>query len=209
MRKSLFPFIPFLLLVVPILEIGVFILLGGQIGVINTLLGIVLTAVIGTILLRRQGFALISQAQSQMDQGHIPGKELAHGVMLLAAGLLLLTPGFVTDTFGFLLLVPPFREGIFAFFKARINVIGLGGQQGGFAHGRSGPSAGASYRTYHYSSARTDNPSGTRGSKTNESSVIDLDEEDFTEVSDHEALEADPAGAKTVQSQNQSPWEKS
>ena len=113
MQRSLFPFVPFLLLIVPILEIGVFIILGGQIGVINTLLGIVLTAVIGTVLLRRQGFALIGQAQKQMDQGNIPGKELAHGVMLLAAGLLLLTPGFVTDTFGFLLLVPTIRDGIF------------------------------------------------------------------------------------------------
>ena len=57
-QKSLFPFIPFLLLAVPILEIGVFIIVGGQIGVLNTLLGVLLTAVIGTILLRQQGFAL-------------------------------------------------------------------------------------------------------------------------------------------------------
>ena len=205
MRKTLFPFIPFLLLVVPILEIGVFILLGGQIGVINTLLGIVLTALIGTILLRRQGFALLSQAQNQMDQGRVPGKELAHGVMLLAAGLLLLTPGFVTDTFGFLLLVPPFRDGIFAFFKSRITMAGLNGQQTGFSSSSFGSSSGTYYRTYSYSSTQADNGNKADRGQSKDPSVIDLDEDDFSEVSDREAIESKTSGPKN----GQSPWEKS
>ena len=205
MRKTLFPFIPFLLLVVPILEIGVFILLGGQIGVINTLLGIVLTALIGTILLRQQGFALLSQAQNQMDQGRVPGKELAHGVMLLAAGLLLLTPGFVTDTFGFLLLVPPFRDGIFAFFKNRITMIGLGGQQTGFSNSSFGSSNGTYYRTYSYSSTQAHNGNQTDRGHSKDASVIDLDEEDFSEVSDSDAIESKAPEPKN----SQSPWEKS
>ena len=186
MRKSLFPFVPFLLLILPIMEIFVFILLGGQIGVLNTLLGIVLTALIGTILLRQQGFALLAKAQSQMDQGKIPGKELAHGVMLLAAGLLLLTPGFVTDSVGFLLLVPTIRDGIFAFFKKRVTLTGFSGQQGGFSHAEFYSQSGPDFSQSH---------SQTRprpGSSSKDPSIIDLDEEDFTEVGDHKALGGSP-----------------
>nr|WP_319391341.1 FxsA family protein [uncultured Cohaesibacter sp.] len=174
-NRSLFPFLPFLLLAVPILEIGVFILVGGQIGVVNTLLGVLLTAVIGTILLRRQGFALIGQAQQQMNEGKIPGKEMAHGVMLLAAGLLLLTPGFVTDTFGFLLLVPGIRDGIFHFFKSRVTVAGL--------HSQSfGSGGGTYYESYSYQSRNTD-------SRPSRDDIIDLDEDQFGEVKDHTVIE--------------------
>lgn len=191
MRKSLFPFVPFLLLTLPIMEIFVFILLGGQIGVLNTLLGIVLTALIGTILLRQQGFALLAKAQSQMDQGKLPGKELAHGVMLLAAGLLLLTPGFVTDSVGFLLLVPTIRDEIFAFFKKRVTLTGFSGQQGSFSkaefyHHQSGPGFSSSGP---HSSQGQQRPSP---SARNGASIIDLDEEDFTEVADHKALGGSP-----------------
>ena len=177
MQKSLFPFIPFLLLIVPVLEIAVFIFVGGQIGVINTLLGIVLTAFIGTVLLRQQGFALIGQAQAQMERGNIPGKELAHGVMLLAAGLLLLTPGFVTDSIGFLLLVPPVRDTVFAFFKSRITLAGIqSGEQGRSAHfsshgfgGKQGGFHGTYYESQTYSTGDHD-----RG-PSSDPSIIDLD----------------------------------
>lgn len=193
MRRSLFPFVPFLLLVIPILEISVFILLGGQIGVINTLLCIVLTALIGTILLRQQGFALFTKAQSQMDQGKLPGKELAHGVMLLAAGLLLLTPGFVTDTFGFLLLVPTIRDGIFHFFKSQVQFTTMGGSSEQFSSQTGGFS-----RSYHY---QYDSQPGSSAASTNKSadpSIIDLDEEDFTPVDDKVTISTDDAA--------KSPW---
>ena len=178
-QKSLFPFIPFLLLAVPILEIGVFIIVGGQIGVLNTLLGVLLTAVIGTILLRQQGFALIGQAQQQMNQGKIPGKEMAHGVMLLAAGLLLLTPGFVTDTFGFLLLVPGIRDSIFHFLKSRVTLTGMQGQS--FGNGST------YYESYSYQSHGTANRGGTDRPASDD--IIDLDEDDFGEVKDRDAIE--------------------
>jgi UPF0716 protein FxsA len=199
MQKSLFPFVPFLLLVIPILEIGVFIIVGGQIGVINTLLAIVLTAFIGTILLRQQGFALLAKAQGQMDQGKLPGKELAHGVMLLAAGLLLLTPGFVTDTIGFLLLVPAVRDGIFAFFKARMQVEGFAAQQqSGFGEG------GAYYERHSYThySSRPESPRPGAKDKT----IIDLDEDDFNEVGDHPALEEDKTTGAPSDKKG-SPWQ--
>lgn len=105
-----FGIIPFLLLFIPILEIAVFILIGGQIGVFATLAMILFTAILGSILLRVQGFATMRSIQAKSAAGEVPGRELVNGVMIMIAGVLLLTPGFVTDGLGFLLFVPPFRH---------------------------------------------------------------------------------------------------
>ena len=84
-----FSIIPFLLLVVPILEIATFIVVGGQIGVVATLGMILFTAVLGSILLRIQGFQVLNQLRAATDAGRVPGRELGHGVMILLAGVLL------------------------------------------------------------------------------------------------------------------------
>lgn len=110
------------LLGIPILEISVFILVGEQIGVFATLAMIFVTAVIGTGLLRHQGFSLLARIRAETDAGRIPGKELGHGAMILVAGVLLLTPGFVTDAIGFLLFVPTVRHAIWHFVATRMNV---------------------------------------------------------------------------------------
>ncbi|MEE8275953.1 MAG: FxsA family protein [Alphaproteobacteria bacterium] len=94
---------------VPLLEIAVFIQVGGVIGLWPTLAVIVLTAVIGTLLLRQQGLATLGRARGEMAAGRMPVRELFDGVCLLAAGAFLLTPGFVTDAVGFALMVPPLR----------------------------------------------------------------------------------------------------
>ena len=94
---------------VPVIEIAVFIEIGGRIGVWSTVGLIVLTAVIGTALLRHQGLSTLARARTSLDQGKLPVRELLDGVCLLIAGALLLTPGFVTDAVGALLLVPPLR----------------------------------------------------------------------------------------------------
>jgi UPF0716 protein FxsA len=99
-------------MVVPILEIAVFILIGGQIGLGWTLLLILVTAVLGAILLRRQGFAVLEQIREDVNAGQVPAVAMAHGVLIIVAGVLLLTPGFVTDTLGFMLFVPQLREWI-------------------------------------------------------------------------------------------------
>ncbi len=114
------PLIPFLLLIVPILEIAVFIMIGGQIGVIATLAMILVTAVLGSILLRVQGFAVLQSIQSKTAAGDVPGRELVNGVMILVAGVLLLTPGFVTDSLGFLLFFPPFRHFLWTHIASKI-----------------------------------------------------------------------------------------
>ena len=95
---------------VPLLEIAVFIQVGGLIGLWPTLGIVVLTAVIGTWQLRAQGLATLARGRAQLDAGQLPKRELFDGICLLFAGALLLTPGFVTDSFGFLLFVPAFRN---------------------------------------------------------------------------------------------------
>jgi UPF0716 protein FxsA len=96
-------------IVVPLAEIAVLIEVGGWLGLGPTLALIVLTAVVGTWMLRRQGFAVLRRAQRQMQQGAVPIAEVFEGFCLVIAGALLLTPGFLTDAVGALLLLPPVR----------------------------------------------------------------------------------------------------
>lgn len=110
------------LLAIPVAEISVFILVGSEIGVLPTIGLVFLTAVIGSMLLRHQGLSIMGRVRSEMDAGRVPGAELGHGAMILVAGVLLLTPGFVTDTIGFLLFVPPVRESIWNTIRKRIAV---------------------------------------------------------------------------------------
>lgn len=99
-------------ILVPLIEIAVFIQVGGWIGLWPTLALIVLTAVLGTWQLRAQGVATLGRARSQMERGVMPARELFDGLCLLMAGALLLTPGFVTDALGGLLFVPPLRDSL-------------------------------------------------------------------------------------------------
>lgn len=138
-----FSIIPFLLLAIPIAEIAVFIAVGGQIGILWTFALILFTAVLGSILLRVQGFQILSRLREETNAGRIPGKELGHGAMILVAGVLLLTPGFVTDTMGFLLFFPPFRTFIWSLVASKVRFVGPAGgdfgpfsEQGGRNHHR-------------------------------------------------------------------------
>lgn len=115
-----FGIVPFLLLFIPILEITVFILVGGQIGVFPTLGMILLTAIIGSILLRVQGFATLTRIQQKTQMGELPGEDMVNGVMIMIAGVLLLTPGFVTDGIGFLLFFPPFRKFLWSNIASKV-----------------------------------------------------------------------------------------
>ena len=100
----------FLFIFVPLAEVGVFIQVGGLLGLWPTLALCLLTAAIGTLCIRYQGFNLITRARHQLDAGEAPVFELVSGVCLVVAGVLLLVPGFVTDAVGFILLLPPARR---------------------------------------------------------------------------------------------------
>lgn len=107
---------------VPLLEIAVFILVGGQIGVAATLLLTLLTAMAGVLLLRRQGLAILGRIRAELAANRVPARQLADGAMIAAAGLLLLTPGFVTDIMGLMLFLPAFRETIWREAAKRVEV---------------------------------------------------------------------------------------
>ncbi len=107
-------------LTIPIVEIALFIQVGGWIGLFPTLAIVILTAILGTWLVRSQGSAALRDLQSSFSELRDPTEPLAHGAMILFAGALLLTPGFFTDAVGFALLAPPVR--IAAMKWARKNV---------------------------------------------------------------------------------------
>ncbi|WOI32476.1 FxsA family protein [Tritonibacter scottomollicae] len=113
-------FLAFLL--VPIIEIALFIQVGGLIGLWPTLGIVILTAVLGTWLVRTQGQLALGQLRGSFERLSDPTEPLAHGAMILLAGALLLTPGFFTDAFGFLLLVPGFRTRAFAYLRSKVTV---------------------------------------------------------------------------------------
>ncbi|MGC1262118.1 MAG: FxsA family protein [Jannaschia helgolandensis] len=109
-------------IVVPIIEIALFIQVGGWLGLWPTLAIVVLTAILGTTLVKRQGLAALAQVQASLNELTDPTRALAHGAMILASGLLLLTPGFFTDAIGFALLIPAVRDFVMRQVRARINV---------------------------------------------------------------------------------------
>jgi UPF0716 protein FxsA len=97
-------------ILLPIVEITLLIDIGGNIGAGATILLILTTAMVGMVLVRYQGFSILRDAQSQISKGQPPAKALAHGILVLFAGLMLIIPGFFTDGVGFLLLLPPVRS---------------------------------------------------------------------------------------------------
>lgn len=109
-------------LAVPLIEIALFIQVGGWIGLWPTLLIVVLTAMAGTWLVRSQGSQAMGQLRGAFNDLTDPTEPLAHGAMILFSGALLLTPGFFTDAVGFALLVPGVRGWILREAKKRVHV---------------------------------------------------------------------------------------
>ncbi|MCV0424717.1 MAG: FxsA family protein [Roseibium sp.] len=119
------------ILLLPLIEIAVFIWVGGLIGVIPTILLTVITALAGTIMLRQQGLSLLMRMQKELDAGRAPGNEVMQGAMIVLASIFLLIPGFVTDAIGLLLFIPPVREALAKFIISRSDVVIVQGGPGG------------------------------------------------------------------------------
>lgn len=111
---------------VPLIEITLFIQIGGAIGLGWTLAIVILTAVLGTWLVRTQGALALGQLRSSFSDMRDPTEPLVHGAMILFAGALLLTPGFFTDAVGFSLLVPQIRQAAFNAIRSRVNIKSFG-----------------------------------------------------------------------------------
>lgn len=103
-------FLIFLFIVVPALEIGLFILAGKTIGGLTTIALIIATGILGAYLAKQQGMGVLRKLQEQVRSGYPPGEALIEGVCVLLGGLLLLTPGFISDITGLLLILPPTRK---------------------------------------------------------------------------------------------------
>jgi UPF0716 protein FxsA len=117
--RLLFPFF----LVVPLVEIAFFVVIGNAIGLWPTLAGVVLTALIGSFVIRMQGLSLLNEMRSTVGRGQLPARALADAMMIGLAGLLLLLPGYFSDLIGILLLIPPVRSAIYAYLKSRVTVV--------------------------------------------------------------------------------------
>lgn len=116
----------FLLFVaVPIIEIALFIQVGGVIGLWPTLGIVILTAIAGTSLMRLQGMQTLARLQSSLAEGRNPADPMAQGAMILVAGVLLLTPGFFTDAVGLALLLPPVRVALIKWAASRMTGSGF------------------------------------------------------------------------------------
>ena len=122
---------------VPIAEIAVFIEAGERFGLWSTIGMVVLTAVLGTALLRHQGLQTVARVQNSLNRGEVPVGELFAGICLLAAGLLLLTPGFLTDGVGFALFVPGIRNILAGGILRALSRRGAFHMDGGFSTGQT------------------------------------------------------------------------
>ena len=99
-----------LFIFIPIIEIIIFITIGSNIGILNTIAIILITALLGIILVRKQGINLLFNAQRNLSQGIMPTEEIKGGIFLLISGLLLITPGFFTDCIGFVIFLKPVQS---------------------------------------------------------------------------------------------------
>lgn len=95
-----------LLIVLPVIEIWSIVQMSGWIGGMNTILLLIVISIVGAYAAKKEGQKVLSQARMQMNSGQIPGYSLVNGVCVLLGGILLLIPGFLTDVFGLLLLIP-------------------------------------------------------------------------------------------------------
>lgn len=170
-----------LFLIVPIVEMLVLIEVGSFIGAFYTVLLVLLTAIIGVSLLKKQGLSTFLRANQKMRSGQMPVSEMGEGLMLAVAGALLLTPGFVTDTIGFILLTPGFRS---AFAKTVAKKLLEGSQQASFYSQSS-----FSQSTYKASEQSNDfhgqtnfRASSPLGSRANEDDVVDGEFQEINEI---------------------------
>lgn len=121
--------------VLPIIEIALLVNVGEQIGGWNTVAIVIFTAFVGAYMVRREGISTLMQAQQKMQAGAMPGQEMAEGLLLVIAGVLLVTPGFITDGLGFLLSFPLTRPLIAKSVMKQITASAIKGQTQGQTSG--------------------------------------------------------------------------
>lgn len=140
----MFPILLFLFIAIPVIEIALFIQVGGVLGVWPTIALVLLTAIVGASLVRSQGLQTLLTVQQRLAQGQLPAQQILEGVMLAVAGVLLLIPGFFTDILGMLVLLPAPRAYFAKQLMSRvvvgnIHASGAGFEQPNPFHDRANP----------------------------------------------------------------------
>jgi len=123
-------------------EMYLLIEVGSYFGAGLTIIFVMLTAMIGVALLKRQGLSTLTRGQERMAAGEMPAQEMAEGLMLAVSGALLLTPGFVTDAFGFGLLIPQVRQLLMKRVMARMQIVTPQSQRSSNSQRSEGPEEG-------------------------------------------------------------------
>ncbi len=137
------PMLIFLILLIglPLIELYVLIEIGARIGALTTILLAIFTAVLGATLMRMQGLQTLMRVRAAMERGEPPALQMLDGMLLLIGGGVLLFPGFITDAFGFLLLIPPVRQLLIRRWLRHMQVHAMhprpGGPPGRDARGRT------------------------------------------------------------------------
>ena len=106
--------------IIPALELYLLISVGSIVGAPITILIIIITGVLGAFLAKKQGLLTMQKAMQEFQMGRAPAEELLHGILIIFAGIVLITPGFITDAIGFLLLIPISRKMMFSFLKTKL-----------------------------------------------------------------------------------------
>lgn len=131
----MFLILAFLFIMIPVVELRILWSLGESIGIMQTLLVVVVTGVAGAHLARSQGVKVINSINNELQSGKMPADSLLSAALVLVGGVLLITPGIMTDAFGLCLLIPPFRSVIAAllkkYFKSHFNIVNINNFQGG------------------------------------------------------------------------------
>lgn len=203
------PILLFLLFIaVPIAEIAIFIEAGRLIGVLPTILLTIGTAIAGSLLMRVQGFSALNRFAQSVEKGEMPLTPVLDGIGILAAGILLITPGLLTDVLGLLLFIPPIRRGLGrwvikrAMASGAVHIRGFGGA-GDFGGGtRPGPGRGPAPKS-------GPPPRGTKGFKRS-SDVVDAEFETIEPRpgKNGKSDAASPDAGEPLRKDGNSPWRK-
>ena len=116
----IFTYLLLAFILMPLAELALLMRVHTAVGFTYTIALVILTGFIGAFLARAQGFRVVTQIRRDLDAGRLPAPQLMDGVMILVAGVLLVTPGLITDTVGFLLLMPPVRQSIRLWLRRKV-----------------------------------------------------------------------------------------
>lgn len=141
----------FLFVAMPLVELYLLLTVGSQIGAWNTFGIVLITGIVGAALAKSQGRAIFTKIQSELNKGGVPADAMIQGLMVFVGGLLLITPGFVTDAFGFFFVIPVTRWFFLKAIKAHFANAIQSGKYKMYTSGSQGFPGGSGFRVYTYS----------------------------------------------------------